>query len=107
MVGDQSVPSKKSNTPISAIEGRPFANKNQQMSRTARIEAKAQVKNTPCMIFSFSFAIDKLHSFSNFLLISAKGLPMQTLYTKKIGRCMKISCLLHRTTLLLRQYKYL
>ena len=51
-LGDQSMPSKKSIKPISAIVGIPPANRNTHISPTATMAARADSVNTHCIIRS-------------------------------------------------------
>src|SRR5699024_128582 len=50
--GFQFVPSRNLSGPISAMVGMPFANRNTQISATAKIDTQAQTVNTHCMTVS-------------------------------------------------------
>lgn len=50
--GFQLVPSRNCSGPILAMVGRPFANRNRQISATARIDTQAQTVKTHCIIVS-------------------------------------------------------
>jgi len=58
LLGDQSFPSRKSNTPISAIAGKPLANMKKQISITDIMDAQAAIKNTISINFSKNFDFD-------------------------------------------------
>lgn len=55
LLGDQSLPSRNVNIPISAIAGRPLANMKKQIRITEIMEAQADIKNTISINFSKNF----------------------------------------------------